>query len=112
MMQMNNATTANPNNYIEVTQLLVNRYRTEQNASIKLNQLPVNHTESKFDFTITQNKHKSPFYYRIQIDDYIAKISPHALQELLDIVIGIEAIKSNIKLLIDPVTIKITYIKN
>lgn len=112
MIQMNNATTTNPNNHIEVTELLVNRYRTEQNVSIKLNRIPITHTESKIDYTITQNKHKSPFCYRIQIDDFIAKISPDAHQELLDIISGIEAIKSNVELLIDPLTGKISHIEN
>lgn len=112
MMQMNNATTANPNNHIEVTELLVNRYRTEQNVSIKLNQIPITHTESKIDYTITQNKLKSPFCYRIQVDDHIAKISPNAHQELLDIISDIEVIKCNVELLIDPLTGKINHIEN
>lgn len=112
MMQMNDATTANPNNHIEVTQLLVNRYRTEQNVSIKLNRIPITHTESKIDYTITQNKHKSPFCYRIQVDDHISKISPDAHQEVLNIVSDIEAIKCNVELLIDPLTGKIDHIEN
>lgn len=94
---------------IEITQLPVNRYRTEQNVSIKLNQIPVNHTQVKIDYTITE---QSPLCYAIHADDYIAKISPDPYQELLNIVNQIEQIKCNVKVLIDQNTGKISRIIN
>lgn len=94
---------------IEIIQLPVTCYRTEQNVSIKLNQIPINHTVVKIDYTLTK---LSPLCYAIHADDYIAKISPDPYQELLNMVNKIEQIKCNVKVLIDENTGKINRIIN
>ncbi|EMV7406930.1 TPA: hypothetical protein ACJJXJ_004485 [Enterobacter soli] len=87
------------------------RYRVEQEVSIKLNRIPVNNTIVKTDYTVKHN-HNKPLFYSVHVDDHISKISPNGHQNLLDIVKGVDIIKSNVELLINSSTGKPETLKN
>jgi hypothetical protein len=91
--------------------LRITKYRVEQEIAIKLNDIPVNSTQVKTDYTLSHSEHE-PLLYFVHVDDYISKISPDSHQPLLDVVKEIDRIKSNVALWIHPSTGKPVSIMN
>jgi hypothetical protein len=89
----------------------ITKYRVEQEIAIKFNDIPVNSTQVKTDYSITHAENE-PLLYSVHVDDYISKISPDAHQPLLDIVKEIDRLKSNVDVWIHPSTGKPVKIKN
>ncbi|MCS2148095.1 hypothetical protein [Scandinavium manionii] len=89
----------------------ITKYRVEQEIAIKLNDIPVNSTQVKTDYTITHSENE-PLLYFVHVDDYISKISPDAHQPLLDVVKEIDRLKSNVAVWIHPSTGKPVSIMN
>lgn len=89
----------------------ITKYRVEQEIAIKLNDIPVNSTQVKTDYSITHAENE-PLLYSVHVDDYISKISPDAHQPLLDIVKEIDRLKSNVDVWIHPSTGKPVSIMN
>lgn len=89
----------------------ITKYRVEQEIAIKLNDIPVNSTQVKTDYTITHSEHESLLYF-VHVDDYITKISPDSHQPLLDVVKEIDRLKSNVAMWIHPSTGKPVSIMN
>jgi hypothetical protein len=89
----------------------ITKYRVEQEIAIKLNDIPVNSTQVKTDYTITHTENE-PQLYSVHVDDYISKISPDSHQPLLDVVKEIDRLKSNVDVWIHPSTGKPVSIMN
>jgi hypothetical protein len=89
----------------------ITKYRLEQEIAIKLNDIPVNSTQVKTDYTITHSENE-PLLYFVHVDDYITKISPDSHQPLLDVVKEIDRLKSNVAVWIHPSTGKPVSIMN
>lgn len=89
----------------------ITKYRVEQEIAIKLNDIPVNSTQVKTDYSITHAENE-PLLYSVHVDDYISKISPDSHQPLLDVVKEIDRLKSNVDVWIHPSTGKPVSIMN
>jgi hypothetical protein len=88
------------------------KYRSEQVNVIKVNGIIESHGESKLEYHVRKYIENGQYKVKVSLTDSIMTINPAYLQDSLNLVEKVDLIKSNVILVLDNKTGKITAIDN